>query len=425
MVLRSKDGGINWEKCELIMTDAPKGDFKKESILEYGDNGSGGEIHRISVSPWDPNRVAFGIEQAFSSFDSGNKWYPLRPWEGSYPQLRHCHADIHVVYFDPIWDGQIFICSDGGVIFTTDNGSNFRSYYNANLHNLLVYSTFERQFYGKICASTWSPNIVGGGLHDNGNVYCALEQGFKTPWKKLGGGDGGEVVCSSIEDLVIHSCSCRRMIPGNDMLPGILQSSNSLQEDLLSVRSPSLSREEPGMVISEFIPWARIESVFDPHFRNKAESLMFAVAVADPLTPYTADSSRNNGAGFRAFRGSDGNDIHWEPIIDPDWIHPGDRGFFGGGGSGAGSGSGAAFVRFKWWFRAVRSFDGNRVFFSTHDSDNKTRIYTLRPSDGKVQGPFPLPPPLMVPEGGVISQFAVLSDRVALAIYNYGITEGG
>ena len=428
MILSSEDGGQNWSKCELKIAEAPKEAFKLESILDYGDNGSGGEIHTIGVSPWNPLRVAFGIAQPFNSIDGGKNWYPLRPWSDASPQLTHCHADIHVIYFDPIWDGQIFIGSDGGLISTTDNGLSFMSYYNRNLYNLLFYSTYVRHFYGKICASPWSPNIVGGGLHDNGNVYCTLDaQGIRTPWKKLDNGDGGEVVCTSIEDLIIHSCSWQ----GNETKERYRWTWDTPVYPLVSkgyipVRSPSLSREEPGAVISEFIPWARIESVFNPHYRNKAEQIMFAVAVADPLTPYTEAVPGTTAQVFGLFAGSDGNDIHWEPIIDPNWTHPGDRGgTYWGGGSGAGSGSGAAFVEFKWGFRAAGSFDGHRVFFSTHDSVNTTRIYTLRPEDGTVQGPFPLPPALMLPEGGVISQFAVLSDKIALATYNYAVTGAG
>jgi hypothetical protein len=432
MILSSEDGGQNWIKCELKIAEAPKEDFKLESILDYGDDGSGDEIHTIGVSPWNPSRVAFGIQEPFHSIEGGKNWYPLRPWSNANPQVTHCHADIHVIYFDPIWDGQIFIGSDGGLISTTDNGLSFMSYYNRNLYNLLFYSTHERHFYGKICASPWSPNIIGGGLHDNGNVYCTLDaQGIRTPWKKLDFGDGGEVVCTSIEDLIIHSCSWQENETKERFATWDIPEYKLVTKGYIPVRSPSLSREEPGPVISEFIPWARIESVFNPHYRNKAEQLMFAVAVADPLTPHTEAVPGTSAQVFGLFAGSDGNDIHWEPIIDPNWTYPwgtyggGTAGLPGGTYRGGGSGAGSGFVEFKWWFRAAGSFDGHRVFFSTQDSENTTRIYTLRPKDGTVQGPFSLPPHLMLPEGGVITQFAVLSDKVALATYNYAVTGAG
>ena len=37
-------------------------------------------------------------------------------------------------------------------------------------------------------------------------MYCAVEeQGIRTPWKRLDYGDGGQVVCTSIDNLVLHS----------------------------------------------------------------------------------------------------------------------------------------------------------------------------------------------------------------------------
>ncbi len=131
----------------------------------------------------------------------------MRPWSDSKPEIDHGHSDIHFIYFDPNWADQLFIGSDGGIISTTDKGLTFRSTYNKNLYNLQFYSTFAiREFYDTLAASSWSPNIIAGGTQDNGNVYCAVEeQGIRTPWKRLDYGDGGQVVCTSIDNLVLHS----------------------------------------------------------------------------------------------------------------------------------------------------------------------------------------------------------------------------
>ena len=158
MVLRSEDGGVNWNRCGGLIPEAPKGIFKSFFITEYGDNSAGGEMHAISVSPHNPDHVAFGILWPFISFDKGTNWQPLRPWSDSKPEIDHCHSDIHFIYFDPNWADQLFIGSDGGIISTTDKGLTFRSTYNKNLYNLQFYSTFAiREFYGTLAAKLLVP----------------------------------------------------------------------------------------------------------------------------------------------------------------------------------------------------------------------------------------------------------------------------
>ncbi|MEM5327925.1 hypothetical protein VSR34_15205 [Paraburkholderia sp. JHI2823] len=63
---------------------------------------------------------------------------------------------------------------------------------NRNLANRQFYSTdVRRGFWGTMGTAEFAP-VVGGGLQDNGNVWCELAGSFNE-WKKAEEGDGGWV----------------------------------------------------------------------------------------------------------------------------------------------------------------------------------------------------------------------------------------
>ena len=158
--------------CRYNIDGVPKN--KSGFISDYGDNGSGGTMHSISVSPKDPNHVAFGILLPFQSFNGGVSWQRIGSWASTDPQTLHAHDDIHTIYIDPKFAGLIYIGGDGDLISTIDGGSNFNSIYNKFLPNLHLYGSNRAGFYGKMCVSYVFPNLIGGGLQDNGNIYCEL-----------------------------------------------------------------------------------------------------------------------------------------------------------------------------------------------------------------------------------------------------------
>ena len=213
MVLRSSDGGRKWTTCGTIIKDLPPDAV--EYIQHYGNDGSGGIIHRISVHPKKPEIVAFGVLIPFISEDSGVTWKRIGTWDWKEPRAKHQHDDVHFVYFDSRSDRSdttIYIGTDGGLTSTNDKGATFVSLYNKSLPNLQFYGRNTGGFYGKMCVSDVFPNFIGGGTQDNFNLYCELldQQQKTSPWKKLAGmagGDGGQMVTIPLAhgDVVLHS----------------------------------------------------------------------------------------------------------------------------------------------------------------------------------------------------------------------------
>jgi hypothetical protein len=101
---------------------------------------------------------------------------------------------------------------------------------------------------------------------------------------------------------------------------------------------------------------------------------------------------------FGLFANSDGNDTHWEPIIDPRW-----------------SAESGHFVT------AIGSANGNRVFIATLNPDYSShQLYVFSTSTGlssNLTGRLPN----TLPKGGIIGRILVQDgDTVAYATYNMG-----
>jgi hypothetical protein len=87
------------------------------------------------------------------------------------------HADIHDIEFDPVNNNNVYVTCDGGIYKSTNSGSSF-SMINGGLHAV--------QFYASLAVSPANPNIIIGGLQDNGVVRYN-----GAGWTSVAGGDGG------------------------------------------------------------------------------------------------------------------------------------------------------------------------------------------------------------------------------------------
>lgn len=87
------------------------------------------------------------------------------------------HADIHDIEFDPSNSNIVYVACDGGVYKSTNAGGSF-SMVNGGLQAV--------QFYASFAVSPTNPNIMIGGLQDNGVVRYN-----GTGWTQVAGGDGG------------------------------------------------------------------------------------------------------------------------------------------------------------------------------------------------------------------------------------------
>jgi hypothetical protein len=124
--------------------------------------------HDVAINPSATNKLVYG----------GVKWYNYNMTSGGAASITTGHDDLHDIQFDPSNNSIVYICCDGGVWKSTNSGVSFSS-----INNGLAAT----QFYASLGVSTTDPNVIIGGLQDNGAV---IYNG--SSWSKLGwvGGDG-------------------------------------------------------------------------------------------------------------------------------------------------------------------------------------------------------------------------------------------
>lgn len=124
------------------------------------------------VSPTNENLIHTGEFETHKSLDGGYSWTQTSAW--TYPNDNYIHCDIH----DFVYAGtKLFVCTDGGVSFTTDEGNSW-----TNLFNTMVALEPYRM---TVCKS--NSNLHMNGSQDNG-IY--LWDGNR--WDGIYGADGME-----------------------------------------------------------------------------------------------------------------------------------------------------------------------------------------------------------------------------------------
>ena len=133
------------------------------------------------------------------------------------------HVDQHYLFFHPSQENTFFVCNDGGIYKTTNNGDSFTN------HNQNLTLT---QFY-RITASPFTASRILGGTQDNGTqqTYSALN------WAAAYGGDGGEVCFNPIN---------ANYILGETQNGGIFRTANG---------GSSWSSATNGLSMSENVSW--------------------------------------------------------------------------------------------------------------------------------------------------------------------------
>jgi hypothetical protein len=123
----------------------------------------------IAVDPGDATRIYVAGVRAFRSTDGGTTFAPMGT---------EIHCDWHALVVDPRNARQLFAGTDGGVFVSTDGGDSWTSR-NTGLSIAM--------YYPGIAQHPTDPNIVLGGLQDNGSL---LANGTRL-YNAVGGGDGG------------------------------------------------------------------------------------------------------------------------------------------------------------------------------------------------------------------------------------------
>ncbi len=204
-ILTSSKGGETWTQLPFPPTNTSTGDPIPYNQGDYNNC--------ISVSPYDSSVVALGWQKLIVSRKGAQTWQvfdnhysPPANHPDPHPEL---HDDVHAVYFDPSDppNERLYVCSDGGVVLTTDKGKTFDSSLNRYLATLECCATIpSRNFHGSLSVQG---NFLASGLQDNGNVYCALKTTTSisapvSPWVQVadGQGDGGWVALIATGQLI-------------------------------------------------------------------------------------------------------------------------------------------------------------------------------------------------------------------------------
>lgn len=123
----------------------------------------------IKVDPTNASRIYVAGVRAFRSVDGGATFAPM---------ATDIHCDWHTIVIDPNNPRQLYAGTDGGVFTSTDGGDNWVS-----RNNGLVIS----MYYPGIAQHPTDPNVVIGGLQDNGTLLANGTSIFNS----VMGGDGG------------------------------------------------------------------------------------------------------------------------------------------------------------------------------------------------------------------------------------------
>lgn len=181
-VYRSDNGGKTWKK-----TNEKDLDIYSSFGYYFG---------KIYVSPYNPEKIhVLGITLIMSE-DGGKTFKTL--------DKPHVHADHHALWINPEKDAHIIDGNDGGLNISYDDGE---YWFKANTPPV-------GQFYA-IQVDNAKPYNVYGGFQDNGTWIGPSDYRFSYKWydvgdypyKRLGGGDGMQVMVDNRDNKTIYSGS--------------------------------------------------------------------------------------------------------------------------------------------------------------------------------------------------------------------------
>ena len=182
-VYRSDDAGLTWKKTNTM-------------DLKGLYNTYGYYFGQITVSPENEDKVYIMGVPIWKSVDGGRTFKSID--EGN------VHSDHHSLWVNPNKDGHIINGNDGGINISYDDG---KTWFKANTPAV-------GQFYS-VNVDMEKPYNVYGGLQDNGVWMGPSNYKFGYGWydngvypyKRIGGGDGMQVVIDTRDNNVVYSGS--------------------------------------------------------------------------------------------------------------------------------------------------------------------------------------------------------------------------
>jgi len=161
-VYRSSDGGQTWVANGINATKVPLNPVTGMTNMNIC-HGQCWYNQMILVDPRDANRntVWIGGDLATAQTTNGGSSWTVKTWwlYSQFPNLPYAHADHHAAAVKMTGTPTIILGNDGGLNISTDDGATFSSDKNNGLVSHLYYT---------VAGSPGFPNLVIGGLQDNG-----------------------------------------------------------------------------------------------------------------------------------------------------------------------------------------------------------------------------------------------------------------
>lgn len=143
--------------------------------------------HDVAINPSNTNQLMMG----------GVPLYRFT-LPSSRTSIGGVHADIHDIEFDPLNNNIVYVTCDGGVYKSTNAGASF---------NMINGGLQAVQFYASLAVSPSNPNIIIGGLQDNGVVRYD-----GTNWTSVAGGDGGACAFHPTNSSIVFASNDARRV---------------------------------------------------------------------------------------------------------------------------------------------------------------------------------------------------------------------
>jgi photosystem II stability/assembly factor-like uncharacterized protein len=143
----------------------------------------------LAVSPANPNLLFWGAVHLYRGRRSSSGWQ----WQNvsSRASGDSIHPDQHHIAFDPSNPAVVYVCNDGGLFRSPNEGTNWTS-----LNKGLDITEFEFLIHLE-----GDDNWIIGGTQDNGTLANATAR----TWNQIALGDGGDCGADEAQNLCYHS----------------------------------------------------------------------------------------------------------------------------------------------------------------------------------------------------------------------------
>jgi hypothetical protein len=182
---RSFDSGLNFD----LRASTP-------NILGYPNAGNDNRHQTnydlaIEVNPTNVAQILTGGINVWGSTNFAVTLTNRTGWfEPSTAAAQYVHADIHNLAYNPL-NNRLYVCSDGGVSYSDDNGTNWTQIWNG----------LQIAQYYKMSGYSADQNRLIGGLQDNGTMY---KKTASTNFDHVEGADGYSAVIDFTNSNIIY-----------------------------------------------------------------------------------------------------------------------------------------------------------------------------------------------------------------------------